>query len=178
MSTIRNIIGKMRVIFYCIGYVLNKLDSIKNKYLEEKKLKQLMLDKSSGVKIGSNVNIVYPQNISIGHNTYINGGDIIASENASITIGNNCIISYYVHIRTDMHNYKDINQEINKQGHTEANINIGNDVWIGYGAQIMSGVNISDGCVIASGAIVTHDTEPFGVYAGVPAVKIGERSEE
>ncbi len=46
---------------------------------------------------------------------------------------------------------------------------IGNDVWVGYGAIIMSGVNIKDGCIIASGSVVTKDTEPYGIYAGVPA---------
>ena len=46
---------------------------------------------------------------------------------------------------------------------------IGNDVWIGLGAQIMAGVKIADGCVIGAGAVVTKDTEPYGVYLGVPA---------
>ena len=39
----------------------------------------------------------------------------------------------------------------------------------------MAGVKIADGCVIAAGAVVTHDTEPYCVYAGVPAQKIKER---
>lgn len=46
---------------------------------------------------------------------------------------------------------------------------IGNDVWVGYGAIIMSGVNIQDGCIIAAGSVVTKSTEPYGIYAGVPA---------
>lgn len=55
---------------------------------------------------------------------------------------------------------------------------IENDVWIGDGAKIMSGVKISNGSVIGSGAIVTHSTEPFGIYVGVPAKKIGSRFDE
>ena len=42
-------------------------------------------------------------------------------------------------------------------------------MWIGYGAQILSGVTIADGCVVAAGAIVTKDTVEYGVYAGIPA---------
>lgn len=84
-------------------------------------------------------------------------------------IGYDCLISYRVHLRTDMHNYADPNTPIRLQGHTEKDIIIGNDVWIGYGVQIMAGVTIADGCVIAAGAVVTRDTEPYGVYGGVPA---------
>lgn len=52
---------------------------------------------------------------------------------------------------------------------------VGDDVWVGFGAIILSGVNIADGCIIAAGALVTKDTEPYSIYAGVPARKIKER---
>jgi len=39
----------------------------------------------------------------------------------------------------------------------------------------MSGVKIADGCVIGAGAIVTKNTEPCTIYAGVPAKKISAR---
>lgn len=68
-----------------------------------------------------------------------------------------------------MHNYLDKKTLIRKQGFTQKDIIIGNDVWIGFGAQIMAGVKIADGCVIGAGAVVTKDTEPYGVYLGVPA---------
>lgn len=52
---------------------------------------------------------------------------------------------------------------------------IGNDVWIGYGAIVMSRVNIAEGTIIAAGSVVTHDTEAYSIYAGVPAKKIRDR---
>ena len=52
---------------------------------------------------------------------------------------------------------------------------IGDDVWIGYGAIIMSGVNIANGSIIAAGSVVTKDTEPYSIYAGIPAKKIKDR---
>lgn len=121
------------------------------------------------------VEMMYPQNISIDKNTYINGGKIYASPNAKIIIGANCLISYAVHLRTDMHNYETADILINKQGNTEKNIIIGNDVWLGYGVQILSGVHIADGCVIGAGSVVTKSTDPYGVYAGVPAKLIKKR---
>lgn len=52
---------------------------------------------------------------------------------------------------------------------------IGNDVWIAAGAQILHKVRIGDGAVIGGGAVVTHDVPPYAVVAGVPARIIGYR---
>lgn len=126
------------------------------------------VNNSGGVLYG-NCTVVHPENIWIGSNSYVNGGYICASKNAKIVIGNDCLISFNVHLRTDMHNYINKADLIREQGFTEKDITIGNDVWIGFGAQIMAGVTIADGCVIGAGAVVTKDTEPYGVYVGVPA---------
>lgn len=126
-------------------------------------------------KLGNKVYMVHPEHIFIGEGSYINGGYIIASPNASIYIGKNCLISYDVHIRTETHNYIDKDKLIKNQGNQEKDIVIEDDVWIGYGVQIMPGVTLQEGSVIGAGAIVTHSTEPYCVYAGVPARKIKER---
>ena len=52
---------------------------------------------------------------------------------------------------------------------------IGNDVWIGHGAQIMAGVNIGDGAVIGAGSIVTRDVPPYTVVGGAPARVLRQR---
>ena len=51
---------------------------------------------------------------------------------------------------------------------------IGNDVWIGYGCVILDGINIGDGAVLGSCAVVTHDVPPYAVVAGNPAKVIKE----
>lgn len=51
----------------------------------------------------------------------------------------------------------------------KGDIVIGNDVWIGEDAMIMSGVTVGDGAVIAARAIVTKDVEPYAMVAGMPA---------
>lgn len=127
------------------------------------------------VNIGVDTSILNPKNIYIGDNTYINSGFIKSSDNAKIVIGNNCLISYGVHMRTDQHNYDSKNETIKNQGHTEKDIIIGNDVWIGYGVQIMNGVTIGDGAVIGAGSVVTKDVDSYCVYVGIPARKIKER---
>lgn len=57
-------------------------------------------------------------------------------------------------------------------------VEIGNDVWIGYQALIMSGVKIGDGAVIASGAVVTKNVPPYAIVGGVPATIIRYRFEK
>jgi acetyltransferase-like isoleucine patch superfamily enzyme len=55
---------------------------------------------------------------------------------------------------------------------------IGNDVWIGSRAIVLSGVSIGDGAVIGAGAIVTKDVPPYAVFAGNPAKLIRYRFTE
>jgi len=55
---------------------------------------------------------------------------------------------------------------------------IGDDVWIGHGSIILSGINIGQGSIIAAGSVVTCDVEPFCIYAGNPARKIKQRFEK
>ena len=57
----------------------------------------------------------------------------------------------------------------------ETTIYIGDDVWIGYGATVLSGVTIGHGAIVAAGSVVVHDVPPFMVVAGVPAKAVGER---
>ncbi len=52
---------------------------------------------------------------------------------------------------------------------SKGNIVIGNDVWIGFGATILSGVTIGDGAVIAAGSLVIKDVPPYAIAGGVPA---------
>lgn len=115
------------------------------------------------------------ENIHIDSNTYVNGGMIHASPNACIKIGKNCLISYGVHLRTDTHYYQDKSCLIRKQGNYEEDIVIEDDVWIGYGAQILPGITIKRGAVIGAGAVVTKDVREYTIVAGVPAKEIKHR---
>ncbi|MCI9466828.1 MAG: CatB-related O-acetyltransferase [Ruminiclostridium sp.] len=55
---------------------------------------------------------------------------------------------------------------------------IGNDVWIGYEAVILSGVTIGDGAIIAARAVVTQDVPPYTIVGGVPARPIRKRYDQ
>ncbi len=61
---------------------------------------------------------------------------------------------------------------------SKGNTEIGNDVWIGYGATIMPGVKIGDGAIIATKSVVTSDVEPYAIVGGNPAKEIRKRFSE
>lgn len=70
----------------------------------------------------------------------------------------------------DEHNYVPNSKELS--------VVIGNDVWIGYGASIIEGLEIGDGAIIAAGSIVTKNVPPYAIVAGIPARIIKYRFNE
>jgi phosphonate metabolism protein (transferase hexapeptide repeat family) len=55
---------------------------------------------------------------------------------------------------------------------------VGNDVWIGHAAILLPGVTVGDGAVIAAGAVVSRDVEPYTIVGGVPARAIRKRFDD
>lgn len=66
------------------------------------------------------------------------------------------------------------------EGHptTKGDVNIGNDVWIGWGATILSGITIGDGAVIGACSVVSKDVAPYTVVAGNPIKVIRKRFDD
>jgi phosphonate metabolism protein (transferase hexapeptide repeat family) len=52
---------------------------------------------------------------------------------------------------------------------------VGNDVWIGHGVVVLAGMSIGDGAILAAGAVVSRDVDPYTIVGGVPARLIRER---
>lgn len=69
-------------------------------------------------------------------------------------------------------------KDITSAWDNKGDIVIGNDVWIGYEAVIMSGVTIGDGAIIGTRAVVTKDVPPYTIVGGVPAKRIRKRFPE
>lgn len=119
-----------------------------------------------GRKISFSQNISLGSNSGIGDNAYFIG---------KTSIGENVIIAANCAFIASAHEFKRVNIPIKKQGCSEKGIVIGDDVWIGYNVIILDGVNVGTGSIIAAGAVVTKDVEPYTVVGGVPARKIKSR---
>lgn len=134
-----------------------------------------ILAQAHGARIAPGTLINNPSHFRLGNNSYINGGTFTTGSNSTITIGDDCLVSYAVFMRTTTHNYMERSLPINRQGHSEASIVVEDDVWVGYGAMIAGGVTLHKGCVVGMGAVVTKDVPEYAVVAGCPARKIKER---
>nr|WP_172136368.1 CatB-related O-acetyltransferase [Adlercreutzia sp. ZJ473] len=150
-----------------LGRVLLTFRGACNKCISEYLYSQV--HNKGGGSIGAGTKLRYPDNIFLGKNTYINGGMICASDRARISIGDNCLISYNVHMRVDEHVFLETNKPINAQGHSHHDIVLGDDVWVGFAAQIMPGVTVGSGAIIGAGAVVTKDVPELAIVGGVPA---------
>lgn len=69
-------------------------------------------------------------------------------------------------------------EKVTEAWDNRGDIVIGNDVWIGYEAVILSGVTIGDGAIIGTRAVVTKDVPPYTIVGGVPAKPIRKRFDE
>lgn len=124
---------------------------------------------------------------SIGDYTYFAGD----SQVMYATVGRFCSIASHVRINPGNHPMTRVTQHHMTyrramfgfgeddasvfQWRREHHVTIGNDVWIGHAAIVMPGVNIGDGAVIGSQAVVTKDVPPYTIVGGVPARPIRDR---
>ena len=69
-------------------------------------------------------------------------------------------------------------EKVTEAWDNRGDIVIGNDVWSGYEAVILSGVTIGDGAIIGTRAVVTKDVPPYTIVGGVPAKPIRKRFDE
>lgn len=126
--------------------------------------------------------------ITIGNNCFISENTYIWSA-THVRIGSRSIISHGVNIHdTDSHSlsaklrhahflamFKDGQPKI-LEDVSAREISIDEDVWIGFGATILKGVNIGRGAVVGAQSVVTKDVAPYTIVAGNPARVVGRSS--
>lgn len=123
--------------------------------------------------------------VKVGNYTYGRLNVIEFGNNHMLEIGNFVSIADNVTFLLDAEHYTHnistypfkvnvIKEECN-EAYGKGDIIVADDVWIGYGATIFSGVKIAQGAIVAAGALVTKDVPPYSVVAGVPAKVIKYR---
>lgn len=106
--------------------------------------------------------------LHIGAETWLSPGSIIHTHiDADISIGERCDIGPGVEFITGSHL---IGTALRRAGRgTAFPILVGNGCWIGANVTLLGGVVIGEGCIVAAGAVVTHDIPPHTLVAGIPA---------
>lgn len=97
------------------------------------------------------------------------------SSSAVFSDGNYWCENYYTKSEAEVKEWLDEITPLYKESINKSLPEIGNDVWIGVGVTIINGVKIGDGAIVAAGAVVTKDVEPYEIVGGVPAKHIKYR---
>lgn len=110
--------------------------------------------------------------IIIGHDSTIEGGSLAAIEGTKITVGDDCMFSSDIEIRTgDSHSI--INAVNEKRINPSDDILIGDHVWLTAHVRVMKGAVIPNNSIVGNSAIVTSKFDKENsVYAGIPAKHI------
>lgn len=134
------------------------------------------------------VNLFGDDLVSVGNASYGELHVVSFGSGSKVRIGNYCSIAQEVRfiinaghridtISTFPFKVKSLGT-VEEEATTSGDITIDDDVWIGYRAIIMDGVHVGQGAVIAAGAVVTKDVEPYTIVGGVPARPIRRRLED
>lgn len=115
--------------------------------------------------------------IEIGDDVFIGNGCVIASGRGTVRIGSDCLIAEGVSLRAGDHGMA-ADRPMREQPVVFRDIEVGRDVWLAKGVAVIAGARIADGCVIAANAVARGTTEPYGIYAGVPIRKVGDRRDK
>lgn len=132
------------------------------------------MKKMGKVRIYEGVTIWYPNKVVIGNEVTLNEWVYIDGY-GGVIIGNGVRIAHRATIMSSDHVYHDRSRFIYKQGLISKMTILEDDVWVGASAIVLAGVHVGHGAIVAAGAVVTRNVEPFTIVAGVPAKKIGLR---
>ena len=119
----------------------------------------------------------------IGHDTKIRCHEGVVEIGDKSVLGQECTISAYSRVRIGEqcviadramfidfdHGVVEVERPIRKQGIYTRDVEVGSNVWIGYGACILRGVRVGDNSIVGTNSVVTKDVPANAVVAGIPA---------
>jgi acetyltransferase-like isoleucine patch superfamily enzyme len=111
---------------------------------------------------------VHEGEVSIGAKTVI-GQECTISAYQHVSIGRECILADRVMLIDFDHGVVEVERPIRLQGIYKRDVRVGHNVWMGYGACVLRGVQIGDNSIVGTNAVVTKSAPDNAVLAGVPA---------
>ena len=106
--------------------------------------------------------------VEIGDKTVF-GQECTISAYQRVRIGEQCVIADRAMFIDFDHGVVDVETPIRRQGIYKRDVEVGSNVWIGYGACILRGVRVGDNSIIGTNSVVTKDVPANAVVGGVPA---------
>ena len=106
--------------------------------------------------------------VEIGAKTVM-GQECTISAYQRVRIGEQCVIADRAMFIDFDHGVVEVERPIRKQGIYKRDVEVGSNVWIGYGACVLRGTTVGDNCIIGTSTVVTKDIVANAVVAGAPA---------
>jgi acetyltransferase-like isoleucine patch superfamily enzyme len=119
---------------------------------------------------------VHEGEVSIGAKTVM-GQDCTVSAYQHISIGRECIIADRAMLIDFDHGVTEVDRPIRLQGIYKRDVNVGNNVWMGFGSCVLRGVSIGDNSIVGTNSVCTMDFVANAVVGGVPARLIRMREQ-
>ena len=111
---------------------------------------------------------VHEGEVHIGAKTVL-GQECTISAFQHVKIGRECVIADRAMFIDFDHGSVEVDRPIRQQGIYKRDVDVGANVWIGYGACILRGVRVGDNAIIGTNSVVTRDVPANAVVGGVPA---------
>ena len=151
------------------NHLINKVPFYFLRHLYYRNILGIKIGKGSSIHMNTRIN---RSNIKIGANSVINRNCYLDGR-GGLVIGDNVSISPEVHLITASHDPNSPHFD-----YVEQPISIEDFVWIGSRSTILPGVSLGKGCVVATGAVVSKNVDPYTIVGGIPARKIGIRNNQ
>lgn len=164
----------MRYVMRVVFLLVDMINRGTYKYFVMPFKKSMLKKCGKKVYIGKGSDFTY-QNISIGNNVSINKDCMFMCTRSEIIIGDHVMFGPHVFMITGSHRtdvegkYMDQITNEEKRNSDDRCIILEGDNWIGANSIILKGVTIGRGAVVAAGAVVNKDVEPYSIVGGVPA---------
>jgi acetyltransferase-like isoleucine patch superfamily enzyme len=135
------------------------------------------------IEIGERGRVDFGRFVWIGDRTKVRCHEGLVEIGEKSVLGQECTITAYQHIRIGAqcviadkamfidfdHGVVEVERPIRQQGIYKRDVEVGSNVWIGYGACILRGVRVGDNSVIGTNSVVTKDVPANAVVGGIPA---------
>jgi acetyltransferase-like isoleucine patch superfamily enzyme len=143
----------------------------------------LFLGRHLELQIARRGRVEFGRFVWIGDGTKIRCHEGVVEIGAKTVMGQECTISAYQRVRIGEqcviadramfidfdHGVVEVERPIRVQGIYKRDVEVGSNVWIGYGACVLRGVRVGDNSIVGTNSVVTRDVPANAVVAGIPA---------
>jgi acetyltransferase-like isoleucine patch superfamily enzyme len=143
----------------------------------------LFLGRGLEIEIGERGRVDFGRFVWIGDRTKVRCHEGLVEIGQKTVMGQECTITAYQHIRIGEqcviadkamfidfdHGVVEVERPIRAQGIYKRDVEVGSNVWIGYGASVLRGVRVGDNSIIGTNSVVTKDVPANAVVGGIPA---------